>query len=142
MNTLPDELYIICFSTADWNATLWTNKQHLMSRLSKNGFKILYIESLALRAPGMNSKDLHRIIQRIWSWKPLARHEAENILLDTPLVLPFSNLLSRNINSFLLKWRIKRNLKHHKIRKYIFWIYNPTVFPILASFSPLNLIYH
>jgi hypothetical protein len=55
---------IICFSSADWDNPLWTNKQHIMSRLSKDN-RIFYIESLGLRKPRFGKRDLIRIFKRM-----------------------------------------------------------------------------
>ncbi len=34
---------IVCLSSQGWNSDLWTNKQHIMSRFSKKGYRILYL---------------------------------------------------------------------------------------------------
>lgn len=46
---------ILCISTADWDNIGWTNKQHIMFRLSKTN-RILYIESLGLRQPTIKKR--------------------------------------------------------------------------------------
>ena len=56
---------VILFSTADWDAPYWTNKQHTARHLAALGFQVLYIESPGLRTPTANRKDLARILRRI-----------------------------------------------------------------------------
>jgi hypothetical protein len=56
---------IIVLSTADWDNPFWTNKQHVTMELSKRGHRVLYIESLGLRRPSVNKKDLTRIFRRL-----------------------------------------------------------------------------
>ena len=34
---------IVCLSSQGWNSDLWTNKQHIMSRFAKKGYRILYV---------------------------------------------------------------------------------------------------
>ena len=34
---------IICLSSQGWNSNLWTNKQHIMFRLAKKGYPVLYV---------------------------------------------------------------------------------------------------
>ena len=41
---------IVCVGFADWDADLWTNQQHLMSRLAADN-RVLFVESLGLRRP-------------------------------------------------------------------------------------------
>lgn len=55
---------VVCLSTADWDAELWTNKQHLMSRLS-TAVPVVYVESLGLREPRLSLRDLRRILARL-----------------------------------------------------------------------------
>jgi len=38
-----DQVNIICFSSQNWDNDLWTNKQHIMSRLARRGFRVLYV---------------------------------------------------------------------------------------------------
>lgn len=40
---------IVCFSSAPWDAPVWTNKQHVTAELAKRGHRVLYVE------PGVNS---------------------------------------------------------------------------------------
>lgn len=59
------EKNIVLISTADWDNPFWTNKQHVAMELSRLGYRILYIDSLGLRAPSLTSGDTKRIINRI-----------------------------------------------------------------------------
>ena len=79
---------VICFSTADWDAPLWTNKQHLMSRLAASGVSVLYMDSLGLRAPGLGAADLSRMLRRVAGWRPYAQPCEPGVLRDSPLVIP------------------------------------------------------
>ena len=85
---MNNENFII-FSTADWDNPFWTNKQHVSLNLAKRGHKILYIESLGLRAPTLKAQDLSRILKRIFSFFKGARKVHENIWVYSPLVIPF-----------------------------------------------------
>ena len=56
---------IVCFSTADWDTLLPTNKHQLMRRLAQRN-KVLYLETLGTRAPRLSSgTDLGRIGRRL-----------------------------------------------------------------------------
>ncbi|HDY8381860.1 TPA: glycosyltransferase family 1 protein, partial [Klebsiella pneumoniae] len=58
-----DKNDILLLSTADWDNPFWTNKQHVAIELARRGHKVLYIDSLGLRAPGLNKKDISRIFK-------------------------------------------------------------------------------
>lgn len=133
---------LICFSTADWDAPLWTNKQHLMDRLARTGVGIVYVESLGLRAPGVSGEDLRRIVRRLRRWRPFAEPIRPGLWRDSPLVVPRqSSERWRSINSRLLRFRLQRNQLRLGFRKpLLVWTYNPTV----ADFVPAQwpIIYH
>jgi len=55
---------IVCLGFAEWDAELWTNQQHLMSRLAKDN-RVLFVESLGLRRPRLAGRDLRRMARRV-----------------------------------------------------------------------------
>ena len=56
---------IILISTAEWHHPFWTNKQHTALELARQGCRILYIDSLGLRKPSVNTRDLRRLLIRV-----------------------------------------------------------------------------
>ena len=48
---MPSQGFVMV-ATADWDAQLWTNKQHSAVALAELGNRVLYVESLGLRPPG------------------------------------------------------------------------------------------
>lgn len=56
---------ITILSTADFDAELWTNKQHLAVGLAEYGYDVQYINSLGLRRPKASISDLRRIARRL-----------------------------------------------------------------------------
>jgi glycosyltransferase involved in cell wall biosynthesis len=134
---------VICFSTADWNAPLWTNKQHLMSRLAANGVPVLYLDSLGLRAPGLGRADLSRMAGRLSAWRPYATPAAEHLHRDSPLVIPLHRFAPvRAVNRRLLAARLARNERRLGFRTATVWAYAP---PAVDAFRPgrhRGLVYH
>ena len=55
----------VLFATADWDTPYWTNKQHTARHLARMGWRVLYVESLGLRAPTASGRDLSRIWRRL-----------------------------------------------------------------------------
>ena len=140
MNPTKD---IIIFSTADWDNPLWTNKQHTAMALANKGFRILYVESLGLRQPGINKTDLARIMRRLKKGISAPRRVKENIWVTSPLVIPFhQNFFLRMINNWLLIKKINSLRKILNFSHPIIWTYNPLVQRIAEKLNPELLIYH
>ena len=55
---------IVCLGFGEWDAELWTNQQHLMSRLAEDN-RVLFVESLGLRRPRLAGRDLTRMARRV-----------------------------------------------------------------------------
>ncbi len=125
---------IICISSIDWDF-IWQQHQSIMSRLAKNGNKVLFIENTGVRTPTI--KDIGRIRRRIINWFSSSkgfRKEAENLYVYSPLILPFPYLrIARLVNRFLLLSPIKRWMKAVDFHDPIIWTFLPT--PITLDFT-------
>ena len=134
--------YII-FSTADWDNPFWTNKQHIASRLAKRNNRVLYIESLGLRAPTVKAQDLSRIVKRIFSFFKGARKVDENIWVYSPLVIPLHRFKIIRVLNHILLVSILRYYKFKlKLTNPITWTYNPIVLDMMNSLKPAIKVYH
>jgi glycosyltransferase involved in cell wall biosynthesis len=134
----------ILFSTADWDAPSWTNSQHTAVHLAKLGFRVLYVESIGLRAPTMNRKDLTRIWKRLKRGISAPRKVEERIWVFSPLVIPFKHdrPIIRRLNQGILAWKLKKFIRNYGLRRPIVWVYHPFVLDALRSISYQKLIYH
>ncbi len=134
----------ILFATADWDAPYWTNKQHTASQLAKLGFRVLYVESVGLRTPTVNRKDLSRIWRRLIRGVRPPRAAAKNIWVFSPLIIPFKHHWSwvRAINQGILSWQLKRFSKRKNFRAPIVWTYHPFILQTLHALTHQKLIYH
>ena len=56
---------IVLLSTAEWDNPFWTNKQYVTVELGELDYRVLYIDSLGLRSPSVNSSDFFRIYKRV-----------------------------------------------------------------------------
>jgi len=137
---LPD---VVCLSSADWDAPLWTNKQHLMRRFGEAGARVLYVDSLGLRRPRLDATDSARIVRRLRAWRPFAREVAANVLRDTPLVVPLHGRPSiAALNSLLIRLRLDRNLARHRFRRPVLWTYVPMAAEVFDRDKYAALVYH
>lgn len=134
---------VVCFSTADLDAPLWSNKQHLMSRLADRGCRVLYIDSLGLRAPGVGSADLARMAARLLAWRPFAREVDTRLFRDSPLVVPLHRYAPvRSLNRRLLGWRLARNERRCGLRAPVVWAYTPAAADAYSPGRHRGLVYH
>lgn len=125
-------LPVVILSTADIDAPIWTNKQHIATRLVAER-EVHYIESLGLRAPTFSLKDLRRIVARIKAIPgkkqapPVSRRRAgvDALHRHAPMVIPFHAFsLVRAFN----RWMIRRSLLKHLPERYALWSFSPLTY--------------
>jgi glycosyltransferase involved in cell wall biosynthesis len=137
-----DNKNIVIISTADWDNPFWTNKQHMAVQFAKNGWKVLYIDSLGLRAPTANKSDLKRIFRRILkAFRPPVQVR-DGIWRVSPINIPLHRYsLIRKINTFYLKSYLFLCRKALSMKDSVFWTYNPVAHS-LASSAYSKVVYH
>ncbi len=134
---------IVIISTADWDHPLWTNNQHNAIRLAQRGFRVLYVESLGLRRPTGEPRDLKRMVRRGLKSVTGLREVKPGLFVYSPIAIPFyDSRTARVLNDFLLSHNLKRLLKSLNFRKVIIWTYNPFVFRLREAVQASLLIYH
>jgi glycosyltransferase involved in cell wall biosynthesis len=135
---------IVLFSTADWFWPYWTNKQHNAARLAARGFRVLYVESIGFRWPGLNSGDVVRIGRRLWrAALPIAQVQ-QNVWVLSPLTIPAIHHQS-GVEQ-LVTWRLRRRIEAWLRRvggdKPILWTYHPYILRLAKALEPAAIIYH
>jgi glycosyltransferase involved in cell wall biosynthesis len=137
----PAGLDIVCVGFADWDAELWTNQQHLMSRLARDN-RVLFVESLGLRRPTLAARDMRRIARRLRrGFAPPRERDGVHVL--SPLVLPVhSSPAARAINRRLLPLLVRRAARRLGLRRPVLWGYVPQAEVLLDALEPSRVIYH
>lgn len=140
---MPLPTDVIVFSTADWSEPNWTNNQRVSQSLAEAGFRVLYLESIGLRQPTVNTRDLSRIGRRLLKSAQGLRQVDPRIWVFSPLVIPFyhSALLQR-INQWILVMTVKILGRWLGFKQPIVWVYNPFIANFQARLSPAFLVYH
>jgi glycosyltransferase involved in cell wall biosynthesis len=135
---------VVLFSTADWFWPYWTNKQHIAARLGARGFRVLYVESIGFRRPGLNNIDLARIWQRVRRAAAPIRQVQRNVWVLAPLTIPGSHHLAwaERINVWQLWSRINSWLRSVGSNRPIVWTYHPYMLRIAKLLDPAALVYH
>ncbi|RPF81745.1 MAG: glycosyltransferase family 1 protein [Synechococcus sp. TMED20] len=100
---------VILLSTADWDHPLWTNKQHLAVSLADAGHRVLYIDSLGVRAARVGRSDAKRIMRRLRRCLSPLRQVRQRVWVLSPLVMPgqvsgFKGRLNRWSLNLALFW--------------------------------------
>lgn len=145
MTNASDPRNWILFSTADWHTPYWTNKQHMARQLARHSGPVLYIESIGLRRPKLNSIiDLKRIWTRLRKAAfPLVKVEP-GITVFAPLVLPIGHNRPwvQRFNTWLLMRGIKRYLRRNGAKQASIWTYHPFIKDILDRLNHADCVYH
>jgi glycosyltransferase involved in cell wall biosynthesis len=130
----------ILFSTADWDAPYWTNKQHTARNLASKGIEVLYIESIGLRRPNIaSSVDIGRIFRRLLRAFRGAHQVGERIYVLSPLIIPLKHhwLIVRWFNQVILSRSIcvfiKRIQASGRAHNPIVWSYHPYALELMPK---------
>jgi glycosyltransferase involved in cell wall biosynthesis len=113
-----------------------------MERLSKTN-KVLFIESLGLRQPMVQGKDIRRIMRRLKSWFRGVRRANENLYVFSPLVIPFHRYsLVRKFNHWFLGKQLNAVVRKLQLVRPILWSYIPTAVEYLGVWGEQLSVYH
>lgn len=133
---------IICFSTADWDTPLPTNKHQLMRRLAAKGSRVLFVETLGTRAPSLTSgTDLTRIGRRLWRGFEGATKREPRLWTVSPVVRPaWKSGGQIAVNQVAFRAQVGPILG--KFPNPIAWIYSPYAVYLLDQLNPRGIVYH
>lgn len=133
---------ILVLGTADWNQPIATNQHYVVRELCRDGFAdVSFVESMALRAPRLNRRDLERIATRLSNEKPSSsptRQRPEDLKVISPLTLPWHRGAAKPINRSLLA-RITKSWQGSASPR-VLWTYTPVTYG-LEKLADLT-IYH
>jgi glycosyltransferase involved in cell wall biosynthesis len=132
---------IVCVGFADWDTELWTNQQHLMSRLARKN-RVLFVESLGLRRPQLARRDVRRIFRRLRRAAKLTT-VVDGPTVLSPLVVPLhASTLVRSLNARLLRVQVRRAMRRLGLSEPILWAYVPQAEALLVTVKPALVVYH
>ncbi len=116
-------LDIICFSDAPWEYPLWTNKQHVMSRISKLGHRVLYADPQFGFVGWLKWFITGRVsFARLFRW---LKREGETLWIFAPILFPPRFTICRRVNDFLRLLGVRALARWLGFEKPILWIYHP-----------------
>lgn len=139
----------VLFSTADWDEPYWTNKQHMACELASLGWRVLYVESVGLRAPRMASgRDWKRLWRRLWRGLQSVMlgppRRRDNIWVLSPLLVPAKHHwpVVRGLNRFLLRATLRRFMRAQGFDRPMVWTYHPYMQDAIEGMARGPLVYH
>ena len=134
---------IVLVSTAEWHHPFWTNKQHTAIQLARQGCRVLYIDSLGLRKPSVNSRDLSRIVRRLFRSLRLPEQVHDRIWVCSPLVIPAARWgFIQRFNKLIIYLYLCFSRLYLKFKSPIMWTYNPLTLRLIDPSKYEKLIYH
>ena len=134
---------IVLVSTAEWHHPFWTNKQHTAIQLARQGCRVLYIDSLGLRKPSVNSRDLSRIGRRLFRGLRLPEQVHDGIWVCSPLVIPAARWsFIQRFNKLIMRLYLYFCQLYLKFKSPIMWTYNPLTLRLIDPSCYEKLIYH
>lgn len=136
----PNHMSTLLVSTADWDAPLWTNKQHVALALSRFS-DVTYWNSLGLRSPRLNVSDLTRAVRRLRGGASAdeKRPTPARLRVENPRVIPFhTNPAAAAVNGRLLD-RAARGWREHTGSR-LLWTYNPVTYGLERHAT--RVVYH
>ena len=141
---MADSKDCVLFATADWDTPYWTNKQHTARHLALQGYRVLYIESIGLRAPTLSGRDLRRIWQRLKRGLRAPTLVEPHIWVMSPIAIPFKHHwpLIRAINQGWMRLRIKHFIRRHGFQRPLIWTYHPFILGTIAGLKHGAVAYH
>ena len=132
---------IVCLGFGEWDAELWTNQQHLMSRLARHN-RVLFLESLGLRQPRLAGRDLRRMARRVERAAAGAR-AVDGLHVLSPLVIPIHDRPRiRSLNAGLLRAQVGRAAHSLGFERPLLWSYVPQADWLVETLEPSAIVYH
>ncbi len=131
---------IICFAQ-DWTGDP-LSKTHIMRILAREN-RILWVNSIGLRAPSASKADFSRSIKKIAAVVEPIKEVEPNLFVMSPLSIPFYGVKSvQTFNSRSLRWQIKRALKKLGFKNLINYVFIPSAAKLAGNLDEDYIIYH
>jgi len=133
---------IILFSSDDWDSGLKTSKYHVAVRFAREN-RVLFINSLGLKAPKLRSSGLSKILNRIHQWVRAYRKINPHLYVHTPVVLPFQGMKAiQRLNRFVLINSIRSLQKRLRLTNPIVLIFIPTAVDVIGHLNERGVVYY
>ena len=120
---------IILISSIEWDFN-WQGHQEIATRLAREGNRVLYVENMGVRSPGLH--DVGRVARRFSHWAGSVfdggvRQVSPDLYVCSPLILPpFGSSIRHQLNRRLLLPLVLRAVRSLRFDPDIIWTFLPT----------------
>ena len=132
---------IVCFAK-DWEECP-TSNNHVMIELAKT-HRVLWLNSIATRTPRLSSsRDVKKIIRKLWSFAAGPKRVGEKMWVYTPLVLPlphnkFAKMINERILRLIIRW-----LSHRLgMKAFQLWSFLPNAADYVGKLGEALVVYY
>ena len=134
---------VIIFSSDDWASGLKTSKYHIARQLARHN-KVLFVESVGLRAPSATSSDLNRVFSKLNSSFRGARAVPEGLHVFTPLVVPFlrKTPLVKLLNGVILRACMRWLKLRLGLSRPLVFVFIPTFNDVVGTLGEKAIVYY
>lgn len=132
---------IICFAQ-DWTGDP-LSKTHIMRILARDN-RVLWVNSIGLRAPSVSRADFSRSLKKITSAAVEPLREVEpNLFVMSPLSIPAYGVAPiQAFNSRSLRWQIKRSMRKLGFERPVNYVFLPSAAKLAGTLGEDYIIYH
>ncbi len=126
---------VVCISNDSYDADIWTNKQHLMSRLAKlNEYFVIYVDQ------GLSTSYIKKLIRQkrfLALFKVIQKRNENLVTVSFPLPLIKGGMIKK------ISWFFIAKLFNYIFRKneVIYWIYQPQAYYFTKYIKRGKLLY-
>lgn len=130
-----------------------SSSQHLARHIAES-WNILWVNSIGLRRPRLNARDMGRLVRKLGAVVRPSKPETvvaetekvvvpEKMTVVSPIALPFPGLGPQmRINRALLKWRLGEKMAEIGMTKPILWTSFPTALPAVGHLGERAVVYY
>ncbi len=131
---------IICIGK-DWG-TDPTSNTHVMRILARRN-RVLWVNSIGIRRPGANGRDLRRILHKLRQSLDGCVQVAPNLYVFHPLVIPLPDIPAvARANSLLLTAALRKTSRRLGFERPILWSFLPTAAGLVGRLEERAVVYH
>jgi glycosyltransferase involved in cell wall biosynthesis len=131
---------IVCFAQ-DWTGDP-LSKTHIMRILARDN-RVLWVNSIGLRAPSASKADFSRSLKKIASAVEPIREVEPNLFVMSPLSIPAYGVAPiQAFNSRSLRWQIKRSMRKLGFSRPVNYVFLPSAAKLAGTLGEDYIIYH
>lgn len=142
--TLPRDVPICLLASAGWDTPAPVNVHHIARRFAARGHRVLFVETVGLRAPvPWLLRDMRRLGRRLHGWMRGVREVHERLFVLSPIALP--GTARSALADLSARWTaraVREALAALGMEAPVVWAFLPRYAPIVEHLRPRLTVYH